>query len=515
MEVVSVAPKTIHVVGDSHALAFKRKNLVIKELGQVFSASVCYVRGIRPDTLVQNGALNPDIGQYLVRQGILAPDGQVLALSKQHGAIMEQYATGVGFQKETVLIHIGEIYVRKYLAALNESKQFDSDVITSDLRKVVEPYVLSAVAIKKSMHLFVVLHEICPPTADDVRFERINKFLAPRELRSLVYRIFNELLNEYSTKHKIVVCPSNDCLADEAGLLRAEFEFDGVHADPKYSAMSLGRVALNWLSRSSSARSPRYEKWAEISGQMGNPQPISTIGVTEPVQALNQTQVERLTDSVGNFDYLVSKQPPNDWAHAPPTTEHEKFQKVIRYGVVAEEGLQILYDVFIKGPIGDSIRAQIGSRFAIINARAVESAPHDNDGLAQQSFHRDDCPAGIYRGLLYLVDVDENDGPFEYMPVDGAPEPTRVVGKAGSFILFDADAVKHRASPPRVRQRLAIDFVILAIPEAADELVNSADVGLIWPLDPYMFILSERCYPPVNSGRWFYPSLVTAEATDN
>lgn len=513
MEIRSITPKTIHVLGDSHALAFKRRSVEIQDVGMIFSSGVSYIRGIQPDTLAPNGKLNPEIGQYLTREGLIAPDGRPVALSEHPGVIPELYATGQGCQNELVVFHLGEIYVRKYLGSLFVNNQFDADVIANDFRAIVIPYVQSVRAIMKSFDLVAIIHDICPPTGDDEQFEKINKFLIPSDRRGLVYRIFNEVLAESAQKHGVMVCPSNDYLADQNGCLKAEYEFDGVHADPKYTTQSISRIARHWLCSRTSARTQRYNKWAEISEQAGDPQKISQIGITEPVQALDEAQVACVTESLGSFDYQICRKPMHDWSHAPPYTDHPKFHKMIEYGVVGEKGLKVLHDVFIAGPIGDSIRAHIGSRFAMITARAVRSVAHSGEGVGQQTFHRDACPPAIFRGLLYLVDVDENDGAFEYMPLDGSPDPKRVTGAAGSWILFDANVISHRATPPRTRTRLALDFVILAIPDEADELVNSADVGCIWPVDPYMFTLTERCYPRVKSKRWFYPSLVAAQPT--
>ena len=70
-----------------------------------------------------------------------------------------------------------------------------------------------------------------------------------------------------------------------------------------------------------------------------------------------------------------------------------------------------------------------------------------------------------------MVDVDEGEGGFEYQPLDGSPEPKQILGKAGALFLFDANAVDHRGSPPRTTTRLALDFVILTVPEEAEEIV--------------------------------------------
>jgi hypothetical protein len=164
----------------------------------------------------------------------------------------------------------------------------------------------------------------------------------------------------------------------------------------------------------------------------------------------------------------------------------------------------------LKGQISDTLRTLIGGHFSIVNARAVHSLTHDNDGEGQQGFHKDGCPNGIIRGLIYLTDVDENSGPFGYLPDTDETKEVTVTGKPGAVFLFNADAVRHRATPPRTRERIAIDLTLLLHPPSCEPIAHSR-VNFTWPLDPYMFSLTDKCYPPSNSGRWFQPQLIIAE----
>ena len=508
MDVRPIHPKTIHIIGDSHALAFKRKSVELSDLGMIISTSVSYIRGIQPDTLAPNGHLNPEVAKYLVGEGLIAPDGKPIALTDNPAIISEQYATGSGFRSELVIFHVGEIYVRKYLGSLFKAGQADMGVIETHLQTLIESYVKSVVGISKSFGLTAILHELSPPTGDDVQFEKINSFSCSREHRGAIYRAFNTHLNQYAAKSGAMVCRSTDYLADEAGCLNSDYEFDGVHADPKYTSISLGRIARLWLYSRSADRTLRYKTWAGNASVSTDLPKISQIGIAEPIQVFDESQVARLQKSIGRFEVQVCKRPPQDWSHAPPNSDHPKFKDVIKYGVIDVDGLQLLHDVLIKGSVGDSIRSMIGSRFSIVNVRPVESVAHEGEGIGQQSFNRDHCPPGIYRGLVYLVDVAEDDGAFEYLPVDGSPDARQVMGRAGTWVLFDANAIKHRATPPRKRTRYALDFILLAIPDEADEIVHCADLGWIWPVDPYMFSLTDWCYPEVKSRRWFSPSLI-------
>lgn len=505
-----VRPKVVHVIGDSHALAFKNKSIAYSEVSMIFSTSVAYIRGLRPDVLLENGRLNQQLAEYLVKERIITPNGKPISATDDRALLSEQYATGSGFEMELVVFHVGEIYVRKYLGTHLQNGEFDKAKIESDLSNIVESYVKDVFTIARNFGLTPVVHEITPPTADDSQFERINQFSSSREHRAYAYECFNKLLAEYVTKHSCMLCPSSDRLADNEGCLKAEYEFDGVHADPKYALMSLCRVADLWLYSRAVGGTKRYGRWFEITRRSIDLPKISQVGVSDPEQIFDQAQVERIRKSIGPLDFLACKKPALDWSHAAPFNDTEKSTTEVKYGAVDASGLELLHEVLVDGSAGDSIRSLIGSKFAIINVRAVESAPHADEGVGPQKFHRDHCPIGIYRGLLYLVDVDEGEGGFEYQPLDGSPEPKQILGKAGALFLFDANAVDHRGSPPRTTTRLALDFVILTVPEEAEEIVHCAPLGYIWPVDPYMFSLSGACYPKQKSDRWFYPSLITA-----
>lgn len=513
MNVKSVQPKTIHVVGDSHALAFKRKSIELSDLGMIFSTSVSYVRGIQPSSLAPEGQVHSELAKYFIEGGLITPDGKPLALTDNSAVIAEQYATGAGFQREIVVFHIGEIYVRKYLGSVFKGFGAGLDDIETLFRAQVELYVRTVAGISRSFGFFAVIHELSPPTDNDDLFEKINGFRCSREHRGGAYRLFNTLLHQYEDQYQVLVCPAMDYLSNDRGCLNSEYEFDGVHADPKYTAASLKRIARAWLYNRSAERSFRYSKWVGHTLTNACTPEISRIGLTGPVQAFDELQVATLRGSIGQWQYQACERPSIDWAHVPPNTDYRKFNPAIQYGNVDAAGLKVIFDVIIKGPVGDSVRSAIGSKFSVINVRGVKSIAHAEEGVGQQAYHRDLCPEGIFRGLVYLVDVGENDGGFEFMPADGSPDPIQIHGDSGSWIFFDANAIEHRASPPRAKTRIALDLILLAIPEQAKEFVLSPEFGLVWPIDPYMFSLSGDCYPTSKSRRAFTPALIVNKAS--
>ena len=123
----------------------------------------------------------------------------------------------------------------------------------------------------------------------------------------------------------------------------------------------------------------------------------------------------------------------------------------------------------------------------------IRSVPGGAAPASSWLWHYDNCPDEAFKILIYLTDVDAESGAFEYLrhPATGdvvkvgssraapdqvaAPrwprsrvppevvaryaeegyEPHRVVGPAGTLILFDNNCI-HRATVPRTRHRDAV-----------------------------------------------------------
>jgi hypothetical protein len=134
------------------------------------------------------------------------------------------------------------------------------------------------------------------------------------------------------------------------------------------------------------------------------------------------------------------------------------------------------YDSFFKGVLGCSV--------SIGNCRLVKSLPHTTTGVGPQSWHEDGCPPGIIRGVLYLTDVSEANGPFQYK--DSNSQVHTVVGKLGDLLVFDAMRLPHRAMPPTENVRMAIDLVFFPRLPGRNAQVIAAGMNH-WPADPFAF----------------------------
>jgi hypothetical protein len=500
----TAAIKTIHVIGDSHALAFKGKVLTTPDNDIAVISSVAYVRGLTATNMIVKNQFNPELGSYFVGVGLLGQDGVSLSMTTDVKLIAEQYATGSSFDRPIFVFNVGEIFLRKFLGTVYTLPEIDLNEVSVKFRQIVTKYVDDIIRIREYFQCLPVIHEVCPPTANDETFRRINNFECSGELRGALYRAYNKVLKRKAQEHAIGFITTSDYMSKD-NLLSAEYEFDGVHADPKYASISLKRIVRHWMLNRTQEQTIRYYSWRNQLPRPAEvmPEPLTVSKVFHP---FSDDQIEALKASAEEFVSAICRDPALDWAHLPPWT-YPKLNDQVNYSNLSVDGLKILHDVLLTGEINATLRAHVGGHFSIVNARVVQSLAHPNTGAGQQSMHRDGCPHAIFRGLIYLTDVDDGGGPFAYLPRDDDTEETRVTGKPGSLILFDANAVRHRATPPRTHERIAIDLVLLVHPPECTPIAHSR-VNFTWPVDPYMFGLSERCYPPVPSGRWFYPSMV-------
>ena len=139
---------------------------------------------------------------------------------------------------------------------------------------------------------------------------------------------------------------------------------------------------------------------------------------------------------------------------------------------------QLDFDLFFCGILGCPVM--------VVNCRPVQSTPHGAEGFGPQSWHEDGCPTGVIRGVLYLTDVDETTGPFQYKGPDGSINT--VLGSTGDFLIFDAMRLSHRALPPSKKARTALDFVIM--PRLEGEKMKVVVAGMNhWPADPFCFAI--------------------------
>lgn len=208
-----------------------------------------------------------------------------------------------------------------------------------------------------------------------------------------------------------------------------------------------------------------------------------TVIATDPSAAIRWRETESFERSIGNHH------PAWDWAGSATAP----ISPYLRAGMPSQ-GLREELRALLADPDFDAFfRDILGCPVTVANCRLVKSFPHQVEGVGPQSWHEDGTPAGILRGVLYLNDVDDHGGPFQYRDQHGAQHS--LIGKAGDLLIFDAMRLRHRAMPPQATERYVIDFVFM--PRLPGQELEVIAAGFNhWPADPFVYsVPRERLGP--------------------
>jgi hypothetical protein len=195
---------------------------------------------------------------------------------------------------------------------------------------------------------------------------------------------------------------------------------------------------------------------------------------TDTQQALHWSKTEAFDRDVSNLHSSW------DWAGNSITP----YGSVLQTGMPSQSLQDDLWTLFSQTDFDQFFRGVLGCAISVGNCRLVRSRPHSQTAIGPQSWHEDGCPPGIIRGVLYLTDVDESNGPFQYK--DHKSSIHTVKGKAGDLLVFDAMRLSHRAMPPISKERMAIDLVFMPRLPGREMRIISAGMNH-WPSDPFIF----------------------------
>jgi hypothetical protein len=169
------------------------------------------------------------------------------------------------------------------------------------------------------------------------------------------------------------------------------------------------------------------------------------------------------------------------------------YSDKIKRSNVSSKLLHDLGDRFAQKDFEELFGALLGCRIVLQHVRAFRSEPIKIDGAGPQAWHNDGCPDGLLRGILYMTDVDDRSGAFQYKNKEG--DVVSINGPKGTLAIFDADQVLHRGSPPLDRHRDAFDLTFSPRMNG-ESMMAFADGTSIFPNDPFMFSINSTIGDP-------------------
>jgi hypothetical protein len=250
-------------------------------------------------------------------------------------------------------------------------------------------------------------------------------------------------------------------------------------AQPKAPQTNLKLIAAtNEPPRNCTALAPRFVAEGSNLKLAANIAEFQESGITIIGCSSERAAFWRETEA---FDRDVSNQHSSwDWAG----NSIVPYSSALKTGVPSERLISDLKELFTGDDFEAFFRGVLGCPVTIGNCRLVKSLPHQGEGVGPQSWHRDGCPPGVIRGVLYLTDVDEKTGPFQYK--DSTGKEHTVHGKTGDLLVFDAMRLLHRAMPPERNTRSAIDLVFM--PRLPGQALDIVIAGMNhWPADPFNY----------------------------
>lgn len=518
----SERPTPIYMIGDSHCLVYR--DLLFQEkkhYHRPFITKASYCSGLSASNFTdEHGHINPMIIQSMVKESLLDEKLTAFHLSKSPATHSVSIAAHQALNDPIIVFFCGDIDLRSvFLRQLGQRGDFilPFEVPHLDTFEPIEmpqiiPFpLLKDLALKSLTPLFeglkhlkssgfrkLYLHNLPPPTLDDKAFESINGYVSPLLLRYKSTLLFNRLFEEFCQINDVAFLNIWDDVTIQ-NKLNPAYHLDHVHLNKDAAFIALNRLLNHQLV---TMRGPLLHRYEQVHSQA-----LEAFKSSTPIHAkikeqfaqehivilpgvMAREEVSKILDQlefnldVGNRHFRL------DWLG----NTVQPFSSNIMTAKPEEETLKLVFEFMYCETIKEAFHACCQYDYVIPTCRPVMSLPHQEDASGPQSFHRDGGPPGFMRAILYLSDVDEESGAFEYL--DSSGQSHLVTGPAGTFFIFDANAIEHRGSPPRSGERKVLDFVILPQIEGVPSYVCWPGMNH-WPVDPFQFSIRDYVtYPP-------------------
>lgn len=110
-----------------------------------------------------------------------------------------------------------------------------------------------------------------------------------------------------------------------------------------------------------------------------------------------------------------------------------------------------------------------------------------NDSLTKNlntPFHTDNDAPGALKVIVYLCDVDENNGPFEYIDPK-TNSKVSITGKIGTTIIFNQNDLLHSGSATLKNERIALTFLLYPTLRKNIHYLKKKPANVLFSLNPF------------------------------
>lgn len=508
-------PIPIYMIGESHCVVFTDRIFrETKHLGETFITRAMYLPGISSHDFVVDGQMHRVMGALAAEHLIVGdPRGEQAVWVPMHTATNNLHIPSVHSKKPrgvpVLVVFAGEIALRSiFLRQLGNADfelPFEAPYLdelpapegaqTVPLQLVFElanrallPLVDGLTSLYNMGFTSVYLHCVPPPTLDDEEFQNINGFYSPVRLRYKSALFFNRVLKDTCTPRGIRFLDIWDEVTVR-GKLNPEFHVDGTHLNVKAAYITLNTLLDSVVNETRAPIAARYAfGYSAALEQAGPALPEASHEVS---QAL--LPAESLDGIRAGLDFSLESANDHvrlDWSGSSVG----RWSEHILTARPTDAAMHTLYDVLYGSPLARTLRERMRCDYAALSVRPFRAEPHpESKAAGPEQLHRDAAPAGVLRCLVYLSDVDEGSGPFQYR--SASDQLKDMPGPAGTVLLFDGNAFEHRWKPPSKTFRDILDISLVPRHPRLGACVVWPGMNS-WPVDPYNFSTTDFvCYP--------------------
>lgn len=498
----------IYIVGDSHVLPFSKLCFSNDEISKdTFLIKDKYIKAFSMSLFKEENKITNLLFRSFIDWGIVEIVNEKIRSTRtpvtdnEKNVARARSATNV---QPIVLISIGDIdlrsiFLKKYHKNL-ERLFFENNhgAIVEMFREHFANTVPSFFRLANKLNKFCRLIILGAPIsyANDKKFLELNEYHLSIKVRSHLANLFNLMLEQNCRSNNIIFFNPRHLLIHKDETFKKEYALeDGIHYS-KDAALVIINSALTHYYKVKANKEKYVKLWSINSS---NELPSCLIdGVKTIPSFLDKNACLALINNMNWSLSFSNEHRRRDWEGNPAKAEVKNIFTANPPNTVLKDMFNFFYDEknFTK------LKNLFGFPFTILTCRPIRSIPHNDAEVGPQAFHTDYNPPGLVRGILYLNNVERDEGHFEYLASDGGVQP--VTGHEGTLVIFDANGYKHRASIPKSKERYVLDLLFCPLIPGMEKRIIWPGMNH-WPVDPFHFSLYDyKIYPPIQEGVHIY-----------